>query len=226
MAVLERFRADGVSQVVCTPHLDASRAAEAPVAAHQELLDALQAAVPEVRLHTGWEIMLDQPGVDLSAPALCLGRSRALLVEFSRAGVPRGALTELRRLAQQGRTPLLAHPERYFGCTVALVREIRALGVRIQTDVSVLLGRGAPAELARDLLANGLIDILASDNHGDARSLGAGRDWLVAQGAPTETVALLTQVNAARLLADEALEPVPPLVTGGALARLRRRFGR
>jgi protein-tyrosine phosphatase len=92
--------------------------------------------------------------------------------------------------------------------------------------VSVLLGRGAPAELARDLLGNGLIDILASDNHGDARSLASGRDWLLAQGAPTESVALLTQVNAARLLVDEALEPVPPLVTGGALARLRRRFGR
>jgi protein-tyrosine phosphatase len=182
--------------------------------------------VPGVSLVLGWEIMLDQPGVDLRAPGLTLGASRALLVEFSRGGIPRGATGELRRLVQAGRTPILAHPERYYGCTPALVREFRRLGVVIQTDVSVLVGRGGPSDLARDLLAAGLIDILASDNHGDRRSLAAGRDWLRAQGASEEAVSLLTRGNAELVLRNEDPQPVPPVASGGAVARVRRLFGR
>jgi protein-tyrosine phosphatase len=158
--------------------------------------------------------------------SLTLGNSRALLVEFSIGGIPRGAVQELRRIARSGRTPILAHPERYYGCTVALVREFRKLGVVIQTDVKVMLGRGAPSELARDMLAAGLVDILASDNHGDARSLAPGRDWLSGNGATAEQIELLTHKNAELVLSDEDPVPVPPLATGGALQRLRRMFGR
>ncbi len=226
MPILERFRDEGVSVVVCTPHLDASKAQAAPVAGHREKLAALQEAVPGITLALGWEIMLDQPGVDLSDPALTLGDSRALLVEFSLGGVPRGAITELRRLARSGRTPILAHPERYYGCTAELVRAFRKVGVVIQTDVSVLMGRGGPSEMARTLLAEGLVDVLASDNHGDRRSLVAGRAWLQEQGASEAQLALLTHQNAEFLLHDEDPEPVPPLALGGPLHRLKRLFGR
>jgi protein-tyrosine phosphatase len=224
--ILERFRDDGVTLLVCTPHLQASQAATAPVEAHRAILETLRAQVAAPALALGWEIMLDQPGVDLTDPMLTLGDSRALLVEFSIGGIPRGALGELRRIARSGRTPILAHPERYYGCTVELVREFRKIGVVIQTDVTVLLGRGAPSEIARDLLAAGLVDILASDNHGDRRSLAAGRDWLQEQGASADQVALLTGRNAELVLGDEDPEPVPPLSTGGALQRIKRLFGR
>ncbi len=226
--ILERFHADGVSLLVCTPHLNASRAATAPWARHQEILSELRSAAgdsaPELAL--GWEIMLDQPGADLTDMSLTLGDSRALLVEFTIGGIPRGATSELRRIARSGRTPILAHPERYYGCTVELVREFRKLGVVIQTDVSVLLGRGAPSELARDLLAVGLVDILASDNHGDRRSLAAGATWLEEQGGDQELVNLLTHENARLVLADEDPEPVPPLATGSTLDKIRRRLFR
>jgi protein-tyrosine phosphatase len=224
--ILERFRDEGVSLVVCTPHLEASKAEGAPVAGHREKLAALQAAVPGITLALGWEIMLDQPGVDLTDPALSLGDSRALLVEFSLGGVPRGAITELRRLAMSGRTPILAHPERYYGCTTALVQAMREVGVVIQTDVSVLMGRGGPSDMARTLLAEGLVDILASDNHGDRRSLVAGRAWLQEQGATEAQVELLTHRNADLVLHDEDPQPVPPLALGGPLQRLKRLFGR
>lgn len=226
VAILERFAAEGVTQVVCTPHLDASRAADAPVDAHRQLLATLQAAVPAITLHRGWEIMLDIPGVALDRPGLALGDSRAVLVEFSRGGVPRGAVAELRRLVRCGLVPILAHPERYYGCTVALVQELSTAGVVIQTDASVLTSRGTPGILARDLLAQGLIHILASDNHGDRRSLAAGAAWLREQGATPEQVQLLTNDNAARVLADEAPTPVPPLVAGSFLERISRRLTR
>ncbi|WP_411282521.1 tyrosine-protein phosphatase [Gemmatimonas sp.] len=223
--VLQRFAAQGVTLLICTPHLNASQAASAPYAHHQALHRQLRAEAPaglEIRL--GWEIMLDSPGVELTAPELCLGHSRALLVEFTRGGLPRGATSELRRIARSGRTPILAHPERYFGCTLELVREWRALGVVIQTDASVLMGRGGPADLAKAMLAEGLIDILASDNHGDGRSLGAARDWLTERGAD-EQKDLLLRANAARVLGDEDPLPVPPL-GAGLVGRLKRIFGR
>ena len=222
--VLERFAADGVTVLVCTPHLNASQAATAPYTEYLNILTELRRAAPAVpELRLGWEIMLDAPGVDLTAPELCLGGSRALLVEFTRGGIPRGASTELRRIARSGRTPILAHPERYFGCTLELVREWRGVGVVIQTDAAVLMGRGLPGELARSLLSHGLIDILASDNHGDHRSLAFARDWLGERGGEAQ-VELLTRVNAGRVLSDEDPLPVPPL-RSGVLTRIRRLFG-
>lgn len=222
--VLERFAADGVTVLVCTPHLNASQIGSAPYAQHVKILEALRAAAPAVpELRLGWEIMLDAPGADLTNMDLTLGGSRALLVEFTRGGLPQGASAELRRIARSGRTPVIAHPERYFGCTLEAVREWRAFGVVIQTDVSVLMGRGAPAELARGMLAQGLIDILASDNHGDLRSLAAARDWLAERGG-AEQVDLLTRHNAQRLLSDEDPLPVPPLASR-PWDKLKRLFG-
>lgn len=224
--VLEAFGAQGLDTLVLTPHLNASQAHSAPRARYLEILgDLLKSAPPKPALQLGWEIMLDEPGVDLTSPDLTLGKSRALLVEFARGGVPRQGSAELRRIARSGRTPILAHPERYFGCSSEHVREWRKLGVVIQTDVSVLLGRGAPADLAREMLAFGLIDILASDNHGDTRSLAAGRDWLGEHGASAEQIDLLTHINAERVLDDEDPMPVPPLKSlHGPLKRLRNLF--
>jgi protein-tyrosine phosphatase len=220
--VLERFASEGVTTVVCTPHLNASQAAAAPWEAYRERFTELQASAPTtIALRLGWEIMLDSPGIDLSAPYLALEGSRALLVEFTRGGLPPGASAELRRITRLGRTPILAHPERYFGCTLDAVREWRRLGVVIQTDASVLMGRGMPSELARGMLTEGLIDLLASDNHGDHRSLGTARSWLLEQGAE-EQVELLTSVNAECVLRDEDPLPVPPLRRG--LSGLFKRF--
>ena len=109
--VLEKFASQGIEWLVCTPHLDASRASQAPYAEYRELLSDLRdAAPPTVQLLQGWEIMLDAPGADLTAPELAIEGSRALLVEFARGGVPRGGTAELRRIVRSGRIPILAHP--------------------------------------------------------------------------------------------------------------------
>lgn len=223
--VLQRFAREGVTTLVCTPHLNASHAHVAPYEQHVELRQELQRQAPsELELLQGWEIMLDTPGVDLTGPTLGLGNSRAVLVEFTRGGLPRGASQELRRILRSGRVPILAHPERYFGCTIELVEEWRAIGVVIQTDASVLMGRGAPSDIANDMLARGLIDILASDNHGDHRSLAAARVWLADRGAK-EQLELLTNRNAELVLGDEDPLPVPPL-QAGLMQRFRQLFSR
>lgn len=223
--VLERFAAEGVECVVLTPHLEASRVATAPIERNVALLEALRAEVPGApALLLGWEIMLDEPRVDLRAAHLALGGSRAVLVEFPRTAVPAQAADELYRIRVSGLVPVLAHPERYWGCTVEKVAEWRQAGAVIQMDTAGLLGSGAVSSMSRALLEAGLVDLFASDNHGDSRSLAIARDWLLEVATP-EHAALLTRTNARHLLDGAPLIPVPPLPKrGGMFDRLRAIF--
>jgi protein-tyrosine phosphatase len=223
--VLERFAADGVECLVLTPHLVASRAASAPYERNVEILELLRAASPNgPELRLGWEIMLDEPNVDLTARTLALGGSSAVLVEFPHGHVPIKATDELFRIRCAGSVPVLAHPERYFGCTLAHVTEWRSVGAVMQMDTGGLLGRGRMAALSRALLEAGLVDLFSSDNHGDTRSLASARDWLLELGAP-DHAELLTQVNARRLLDGQPTIPLAPLPKhSGMFSRLREIF--
>ncbi len=225
--VLRRWERDGVECVVLTPHLTASRAAAAPIERHRAILDQLRVAAPStVELRLGWEIMLDRPGVDLRSEHLSLGHSSAVLVEFPHMSVPSGATHELFRIRGSGCVPVLAHPERYWGCTVARVQEWRSAGAVIQMDIAGLMGRGTIGTLSRALLEAGLVDVLASDNHADTRSLATARDWLLEVGTP-EHAELLTNANARCLLEGEPVRAVPPLAAPrGIFERLRDMFTR
>ena len=68
---------------------------------------------------------------------------------------------------------------------------------------------------------NGLADVLAADNHGDARSLGMPWTKLVESGLEAEAT-LLMKLNPAAILADQMLEAVPPTkVKVSLLTRLK-----
>ena len=208
--VIHRMAREGVATIVCTPHLDASEASNAPCDEHDQLLEALRTvSPPEMMLHSGWEIMLDRFGVDLTSPALALAGSTARLVEFSRRGLPAGATAELLRLRKSGVVPVVAHPERYDGCTLDTLRGWREVGAVLQADAIALIAGGPIAELARAMLSEGLMDILASDNHGDRRSLSTVRHWMEEIGARHQA-ALLTEENPRHLLENRTLEPVAP----------------
>ena len=209
--VLARFAADGVTTLVCTPHLRASAAAAPPLEAVRASFAELTARAPEgLSLGLGWEIMLDEPGVALHDAPLLLGGAPAVLVEFPRSGVPPRSARELARIRESGVLPVVAHPERYWGVSAAHLKEWRDVGAAMQVDVAPLLAEGERGRLARSFLELGLVDLLASDNHGDARALGPARDWLVELGA-TEHARLLTETNPAHILNGTAMEPVPPL---------------
>jgi protein-tyrosine phosphatase len=225
VSVLEKFAADGVEIVVLTPHLTASRAAEAPYERHVEILEELRAAAPAVpELRLGWEIMLDEPHRDLRSTRLTLGGSRAVLVEFPLSGVPEQGGDELYRIRCSGVVPVLAHPERYWGCTAHKVAGWRRAGAVIQMDTAGLAGRGRIAKLSRQLLEEGLVDMFSSDNHGDSRTLATARDWLREVATP-EHAEILTRTNAKLLLDGEPLLPVAPLpMTSGIFARFRELF--
>jgi protein-tyrosine phosphatase len=222
LPVLVAFQGSGVKKVVCTPHLTASKSATAPFERHATLLAELRGRAPHgIELLSGWEIMLDMPGISLDDPRLGLGGSSAILVEFPRTSLPPNATAELFRIRMSGRVPVVAHPERYRGCTVDTVAEWRRVGAVIQMDVTAILGSGPMSELCRGILAEGLCDVFASDTHVDRRSLAPVRDWLLDFGTE-EHALLLTTINAERLLGNQEPLPVPPLeLDRGIIAKLR-----
>ncbi|MEO8620246.1 MAG: CpsB/CapC family capsule biosynthesis tyrosine phosphatase [bacterium] len=223
--VLQRFAADGVEVLVLTPHLNASNAANAAYERNHAIYEELCSVAPHgLELLLGWEIMLDEPNVDLRSRTLSLGGSRAVLVEFPRLRVPVQAGEELLRIRCSGVVPVLAHPERYYGCTLERVIEWRKAGAVIQMDTAGLLGKGPISKLSRAMVQEGLVDLFASDNHGDSRSLATARDWLRDVSTP-EHADLLTHLNARRLLDGQPMFPVPPLpAAGGIFGHLRELF--
>ena len=222
VSVLTKFAEQGVECVVLTPHLNVSRQNEAPYERHLQILEELRSkapAVPELKL--GWEIMLDEPGRDLRSPRLSLGGSNAVLVEFPLSGVPAQGGNELYRIRSSGVVPVLAHPERYWGCSVAKVEHWRKAGAVIQMDTAGLLGKGRIAKISRELLEHGLVDLFASDNHGDSRTLATARAWL-REVSSSEQADLLTRDNARRVLDGKPPLPVAPLSPDpGLFARFR-----
>jgi protein-tyrosine phosphatase len=213
VAALARLAGDGVTTVVCTPHLRASAVVRGTAQTREvcAAFDQLAGHAPAgVTLALGREVMLDEPGVDLAAdPALRLGGGSALLVEFPRGPVPVAAARELARLRHAGVIPVLAHPERHDGAGVAAVAAWRRAGAAVQVDATTLAADTARGHAARALVASGQADLLASDNHGDRRTLAVARDWLAARGLGT-LADLLTRENPGRLLRGEPLLPPPP----------------
>lgn len=220
--VIARMHQEGVRAIVCTPHLNASRAAAAPFDEHAVLLTRLRRTAPEtLELYHGFEIMLDTSMVDLLDERLGLAGSHARLVEFPRRGLPPEATDELLHIRSEGLVPVVAHPERYHGCTIDTIAKWRDIGVVIQVDAMALLGGGPMTEFAREMLGAGQVDILASDNHGDRRSLATAVQWLTEIGA-AEQATMLTTENPAQLLTDQTLRAVPPVsFQRGVFDRLR-----
>ena len=109
-----------------------------------------------------------------------------------------------------GLIPVLAHPERYSCCSVDAVRHWRTLGAKMQVDATTLLSSQARGQRARQLVSEGLADILAGDNHGDDRTVATGANFSEAQDG-FDQVELLVRRNPAAILEDGELQPVPPL---------------
>jgi len=226
--VLRRMAERGITDVCLTPHLRAKETRNGPPARHEEAFAALRAEAPESpRLHRGAEVMLDRPlALDRDRiHRISLGGTRYLLVEFPRLVSSDAVTNALGRIRDAGFTAVLAHPERYSACSVEAVTFWRELGARMQVDATTLHSRQARGQRARQLVAAGLADILAGDNHGDDRTIAGGADFLHAQGGG-EQADLLTVRNPAAILRDEPLADVPPLaIRRSWMQRFRQLFG-
>ncbi|NOT08170.1 MAG: hypothetical protein HOP28_08185 [Gemmatimonadales bacterium] len=223
--VLVKMVASGVTAVCLTPHHTVSRVARGVPAAHDAAYAALTAAAPQgIVLHRGVELMLDRPVTPAvkEEPGLTLAGTRYILVEFSRLVAAQAAANALHQVVQLGLIPVLAHPERYKSCTPAVVAHWKSIGALMQLDATTLLGGRGRAQRARELLAHGLGDIMAGDNHGDDRLISLAHHYLSEAGGSFQAD-LLAAKNPAAILEGGELEPVPPLVLkAGFLTKLKR----
>ena len=228
LAVLRVFAAAGVEGVVLTPHVTATALAtdgDGAVRRRDAAYDPLRRiGLTAPKLYLGFEIMLDQPlsAVSMADRRFSLAGSRYCLVEFSLSVVPDFARNVLADIAQAGAVPVVAHPERYQGCSPETVRSWREVGAKMQLDSTTLTKATARGHRARQLLANGLADLIAADNHGNQRILTTGMEYLNGRVAGN-SVELLSSVNPRAIIDDQEMVPVPPIVLReGMLDRWRR----
>ena len=225
VTVLRRMVERGVTELCLTPHLEASRMGQGIPKAYDEAWERLKPLIPDgIKLHRGVELMLDRPfPVEVAGRAeFRIGKSQSLLVEFPRLIAPPAALNALSQMTQCGVIPLLAHPERYACCSPEVVARWKAAGARMQLDARTLFQPRSRGDRARALLAAGLGDILAADNHGDSRMLPDVYLALAEHGGH-EQADLLARGNPAAILADGELTPVPPYtIKQPLLTRLRQ----
>jgi protein-tyrosine phosphatase len=223
--VMKEMAAHGVTDVCLTPHLRAGQLAGAPPRSHDEAFALLAAEAPALpRLHRGAEVMLDRPipGRGEDVRRCTIAGTRYILVEFPRMVAYDTVSIALGRVVEAGLLPLLAHPERYTCCSPEAVSRWREVGARMQVDATTLLSPQSRGQRARALVAAGLADILAADNHGDDRMIGTGRKFLEAQDGGDQAE-LLTIVNPRAILSDEPLTPVPPVeIRRSWMQRIRR----
>ena len=231
LEVLRQFATNGVEHVVLTPHLKASRIerdGEGMVGRRATSFLALQEqAGDRPRLHLGFEILLDQPfpAVATGDRRFALAGSRYYLVEFPLSIVGTFTTPAVARIAEAGAVPLVAHIERYGSVTPGLVAAWREAGAKTQVDATTLTRAGPRGAIAREMLAYGLVDIVAADNHGDRRTMRTAREYLEEHGHE-ETARLLTEVNPRAVLEDRAMVDVPGVqMKESLLGRLKRLIG-
>lgn len=231
LSVLREFAAGGVTDLALTPHLRASDIAprgEILVARRDHLLEDLRrAAPPGIRLHPGFEIMLDEPLPPIATTdrRYALGGSSYYLVEFPFSIIGSLATAILTRLAGTGVRPVVAHPERYYLCSLATYAAWQAAGAVLQVDATTVTRPTSRGDAARQIVEQGLAGILAGDNHGDSRSLLTGRRFLEARGA-SQAAEWLTALNPGAILEDRPVAPVPVGKIRSGIAEKIRTFMR
>ena len=222
--VLTSMQESGVSAVCLTPHHTVGNVSRGIPEAHDTAFAALSAAAPAgITLHRGVELMLDRPVTPeiRDRREIRIAGTRYILVEFSRLTALPSISNALYQIVQLGLIPLLAHPERYAACSTEAVRHWKSLGAIMQVDATTLLTARGRGRRARDLLAAGLADIIAADNHGDDRLLGAGYRFLCESGGSSQA-GLLARENPGAILSDGLVVPVAPMTfKTGLLDRLR-----
>lgn len=220
---LSALKDAGVSTIVATPHFEANLTIKPPnfqnrmqeIDASFAELQACAARIEGVRVERGVELALDIPEPDLSDAKLRLAGGSFFLMEFPAMMVPPGSERVVRALSESGFTPIIAHPERYYGMlhTIELAGAWRAAGAYLQVNSGSLLGRyGIEARnTGFELLRRGWVDYLSSDYHARGPVL-VGQCWsLLEKLDAKEQASTLMKTNPARILEGNPPLPVQPL---------------
>jgi len=232
---------DGVSTVVCTPHMREGfylNPAETIRASVDALRREIEAAGIPLELLPGCEVHI-APGLP---EAIASGQvmtyndgGRYLLLELPYRQYPVKVEDLVFSLKLAGVTTVLAHPERirFFQDDLGRVETLVRMGCLGQLTSSSLTGTfgSRVRDLSEEMIHRGLVHVLGSDAHDTEYRpprLAAARDrW--AEIAGPEAAEQATEGWPAAILHGESLEPPEPRARGGRpgrgglLSRLLRR---
>ena len=112
---------------------------------------------------------------------------------------------------------IISHPERYrrsrINVSIDELRGWKQAGALLQVNAGSLVGDYGTAieKLAWQALAEGLVDVVATDHHADSRVVSPRTAFERIAGQNAEVARLLMSENTTRVLKDEDLLPVPSL---------------
>ena len=175
-AMVEMAAADGITQVVATPHCNARYAFS--LERNRTLLAELAAATAgRLTLSCGCDFHLSYENLErvlVEPSTFTIKQRNYLLVEFAEYGIAPGLAQKLHQLRVRGLVPIVTHPERNrllsegdFG----LLRQLIGMGCSVQVTAGSLSGHfGAAAQqVTHRLFEAQMVHLVASDAHDTGR---------------------------------------------------------
>lgn len=173
--MLQLYRESGITALAFTPHIYNPYVTTDLDALRERYLWAESIATElGIRTYLGSELFVGEQKELRCIPIAGI----YCLVEFSLTLPPANLIPRLKALRDQGYTIIIAHIERYrwLKPSLHLFEQMLSLGVLVQANVEAV-EQGA----VQNYLEEDLVDIFATDNHGDeslpSRLLAALNDW-------------------------------------------------
>ena len=211
--------ADGIEQMVCTPHMFNGLSKDPLTSEIEDRVSELQNAIGGTGLKVlpGSEVRVTSGFVTQAQENLftALNRKTYVLVEFPTPSVPRGARLWFKNLKLQGVNPILAHPERNLEIQRYpwIAADFVGDGVLTQVTAMSVAGQfGTAAKMRRQPVASQLRALLATDTHRPEKRhavLSRGRDSAAAI-IGMEAARILVEDNPLAVVTGEPI--VPPAV--------------
>lgn len=168
----------GYKKLITTPHVYIEYYPNSPESILPGL-EALKTAVEvekiPIEIHAAAEYFMDEHFEELlEQKALLTLKDNYVLVEMSFFGPPPELENYLFQMQIKGYKPILAHPERYlyYKGNMEKYQRIKDLGCLLQLNILSLTGYydRAVQQNARELIKEGLIDLLGTDLHHDTHA--------------------------------------------------------
>lgn len=174
LAMLKMAAADGITDIIATPHFHYRRGHATP-AQIQDAAKKMQQVIDDtglnIHIYTGNELYYTHELLETvkAGDALTMADSDYVLLEFSPETERRKIQNAVYQFVSEGYYPIIAHMERYqaFQKHPDFAVEISEMGAYYQLNAGSLLGAAgwSTKRFSKNMLKSGMIQFLATDAH-------------------------------------------------------------